>query len=107
MGQSELRAFPRFSCSTPARIVAGEVEEEGQVIDMSQGGCKMLPYRLHLLKESRLEVGTTVALHLGGLLVEAKVVWATPNYSALGCQFVVPRSEPELRRVMELRHPER
>ena len=54
--RTELRAFPRFACSTPARLVAGDIDEDGQVIDLSREGCKMLPFRLAPL----IEAGVTI-----------------------------------------------
>ena len=99
--RAELRAFPRLACSTPARLVAGALEEDGQVIDVSQGGCKMLPFRLAPLVEADLAAGATVVLDINGSRHAAVLAWATPNRSALGCRFVEPCSDADLRRMMD------
>ncbi len=60
--RTELRAFPRFACSTLARLVAGEIDADGQVIDLSREGCKMLPFRLAPLIEAGLVAGAALPL---------------------------------------------
>ena len=99
--RTELRAFPRFACSTPARLVAGDIDEDGQVIDLSREGCKMLPFRLAPLIEAGLMAGAMVILHIGGSARGATLAWATPNRSALGCRFTEPCSDADLRRLAE------
>ncbi|CAA7625744.1 PilZ domain-containing protein [Magnetospirillum sp. UT-4] len=85
--QIELRAFPRLSCSRPARLLFPELEEEGQVVDVSAGGCKFMPFQLETLAAWRMPPGLPVRVLIGGQDVAATVAWATPNYSAIGCHF--------------------
>lgn len=96
----ELRAFPRFECSIPARLGAADLDEEGQVIDMSRNGCKWLPYSVERLVSRRWMPGDPLTLTLGGRILAGSLVWATPNASALGCQFVATLSEGEMRLII-------
>lgn len=85
--RSELRAFPRLSCGAPAHIQIAGQRFDGQIIDISAGGCKFLPAQLAGLVAGGYRPGTGMTLiDLHG---EHQVTlrWATPNYSALGCAF--------------------
>lgn len=88
--RGELRAFPRLSCGWPAVAVVAGLETEGQVIDVSQGGCKLLPSRLEPLVENGIQAGAAVLVTVEGVSFPGRLVWATPNFSALGCAFDQP-----------------
>lgn len=93
--RTELRAFPRLSCATPAQLQIGEaVEQAGQVIDVSSGGCKVLPSRLAPLVEQEFPPGTAITVTVAGFSVTGVLVWATPNFSALGCAFHEAITQP-------------
>jgi hypothetical protein len=86
--RSELRAFPRLSCGRPARLELAGMVEDCQVIDLSQGGCKVMPMSLDRVGHLDLHPGQPVKVSVGGLDLDATLAWATPNVSALGCAFV-------------------
>lgn len=95
--RTELRAFPRLSCATPVHLSIGEAEEQaGQVIDVSSGGCKVLPSRLDALVEREYPPGTAITVTVGGFSLAGYLVWATPNFSALGCAFDEAVTQPLL-----------
>ncbi len=85
--ERELRAFPRFECSLSARLVIGEVTEDGQIIDLSQSGCKLLPATLQQMRGRDWRPGTPLSIEIAQQKFAAVLVWATPNLSALGCRF--------------------
>ena len=85
--RSELRAFPRLSCGQPARIRIDRTTHDGQIIDLSRGGCKFLPFRLGELVAGEYGPGTAMILISPAGEHPVKLRWATPNYSALGCAF--------------------
>lgn len=92
---ANLRAFPRLSCGHPARIIFPDMEEVGQVVDVSAGGSKFMPFHLDVLAAWGMPPGLPVKVEIGGTLITATIMWATPNYSAVGCRFDAPLS-PEL-----------
>ncbi|MBI5162463.1 MAG: PilZ domain-containing protein [Magnetospirillum sp.] len=89
--RSELRAYPRLSCALPARFLledgSGDLCGEGQVMDLSPGGCKLLPAQLGPLVDRNVACGTPVTVRLNGAVVEGIIAWTTPNFSAIGCRF--------------------
>jgi hypothetical protein len=88
--RSEHRAFPRFACSVKVRFTVGDVEGEGQLIDVSSGGCKLLPFELESLMAADMMPGTALMIAAGNAMVAATTAWMTPNFSALGCTFGTP-----------------
>lgn len=85
--RTELRAFPRLSCAKPATLLIEGLQLAGQLLDVSLGGCKALPSKLEHLVEMNLQPGAKICLDVEGYRLDGRVVWATPNYSALGCSF--------------------
>lgn len=64
-----------------------DVAGAAQVIDLSRSGCKVLPKALEPLVANDIRPGATVTVQLDGVVLRGRMVWATPNYSALGCAF--------------------
>lgn len=88
--RSELRAFPRLACGRPGSMELAGVVEDCQVVDLSQGGCKVMPMALTHLAGLDLRPGTEIRLSVGGHQLAARLAWSTPNMSALGCAFLEP-----------------
>jgi hypothetical protein len=82
------------------RYVIDTICGEGQIIDISQGGCKILPFHLEPLIENQIDKGAEILLSLGALSASAMLIWATPNRSALGCSFAEPLPELTLASLM-------
>jgi hypothetical protein len=94
--RAELRAYPRLSWANPAQLRTPGATQPAQVVDLSLGGCKLMPSDLVALIESGLRPGATVHVEIGGMSLEGCVRWATPNCSALGCAFDVHLTEADL-----------
>jgi hypothetical protein len=75
-----------LSHAIPAHLQVNEVDEDGQILDLDATGCKVLPAHLEELLDSDI-LHSAITLVIGEELVQGRVVWATPNYSALGCTF--------------------
>lgn len=85
--RTELRAFPRLSCGRPAWSQIDDLAGAAQVIDLSQGGCKLLPQSLEPFVANNVQPGAVIIVELAGVVLRGRLKWATPNYSALGCAF--------------------
>lgn len=97
----KLRAFPRLSCGRPARLVFPDMEEVGQVVDVSAGGSKFMPFHLEVLAAWGMPPGISVKVEIGATLIPASIVWATPNYSAIGCRFDNPLAPEQLAAILD------
>jgi hypothetical protein len=95
--RTELRAYPRLSWAHPARLVVTGLQQHAQVVDLSLGGCKLMPSDLVMLIEGGLGPGMSVGIEIEGRRLDAVVRWVTPNCSAMGCAFEIPLSEEDLR----------
>jgi hypothetical protein len=100
MAVHELRAFPRLSCGRPARLLFPEMEEGGQVVDISAGGSKFMPFQLETLAAWGMPPGLPIKVAIGSSIIPATIAWATPNYSAVGCRFDAPLSPAHLAAVL-------
>jgi hypothetical protein len=100
-----LRAFPRLSCGRPSRLVFPDMEEVGQLVDISQGGGKFMPFQLEVLATWGMPPGLPIKVEVGGLLIAATIAWATPNYSAIGCRFDDPLAPERLAAALALPLP--
>lgn len=85
--RTELRAFPRLSCARQAQSVVAGIAGTGQIIDIARGGCKLLPHELAPLITEEVTLGAPMVVEVDGFTLTGKLVWATPNCSALGCAF--------------------
>jgi hypothetical protein len=96
----ELRAFPRLACAHPAELEIGGAVEPCQVLDVSYGGCKVMPLDLGHVVTLDLRPQTPLTVAVDDLRIPARLAWATPNSSALGCSFDKELTEAELRVVI-------
>ncbi len=85
--RAELRAFPRFAAGVLAQFHVAGCADDGQVMDVSRGGCKLLPFRLEPLVLLEPPHQSPLLLIIQSMEITARLAWSTPNYSALGCQF--------------------
>lgn len=95
--RTELRAYPRLSWANPAQLVITGLPQHAQVVDLSLGGCKLMPSDLVMLIEAGLGPGMPVGIEIEGQRLAAIVRWVTPNCSAMGCAFETPLSEKDFR----------
>ncbi|MDA8232490.1 MAG: PilZ domain-containing protein [Magnetospirillum sp.] len=94
--RARVRAFPRFPTGIPAVLQVGGVAQTSQIIDVSQGGCKVLPLKVEPLLGEELVPGTPLTLVTGTMRFLARLIWTTPNCSALGCRFEEPLANDEI-----------
>jgi hypothetical protein len=76
------------------------MEEVGQVVDISSGGSKFMPFQLEMLAAWGMPPGLPIKVAIGGSIISATIAWATPNYSAVGCRFDAPLSQDHLAAVL-------
>jgi hypothetical protein len=93
---AELRAFPRLSCAIAAKLHIGPLTMDAQMVDISRGGCKVMPVEITEIHRERPQVGEQVAVAIDAGVYIGSMAWATPNYSALGCKFEPPMSDLDM-----------
>ncbi|CAA7621273.1 PilZ domain-containing protein [Magnetospirillum sp. SS-4] len=94
--RTELRAYPRLSWAHPVLLEVSGIAQPAQVVDLSQGGCKLMPSDLIALIEVDIGPGSPLLVEIEGHRFEVVVRWATPNRTALGCAFEAPLSEADI-----------
>jgi hypothetical protein len=94
--RAELRAFPRLACAHPAVLEIGGKVEPCQVLDFSRGGCKIMPRALDHVASLDLRPHDYLTVVIGPLRIGARLAWATPNCSALGCCFDAELSDSQV-----------
>ena len=98
---NEARSYPRRLCSISGRIRIGDLQVDGEAVDISRGGVKFLPGATGEFFTDKPAQGVEFDLTLAGVTFFGNVAWMSPSFAALGCSFDKAMSEDDLTELLK------
>ncbi len=104
MKTADPRRHYRTLCSIKAHVQLGLIIYDVEIVDISEGGCKIVPSSPDELIDAGLSNETDLDLRIGNECIFGGVVWSAPNFAAIGCRFDQVMNKHEIAAFLKSSH---